>query len=69
LGTPVGREGTKRVADFSMKELPQVINSMNGNVLQIRCGVPYNPKVFRNKAIPGRSIPGWTGSRKLRLEV
>jgi len=52
-----------------MKKFPQVIKSVKGNVLQIGCGFPYNPKVFRNKAIPGRSIPGCTGSRKLRLGV
>jgi hypothetical protein len=28
------------------------------NALRMGYGLPYNPKVFRNKAIPGRSIPG-----------
>src|SRR5260370_41885718 len=51
-----------------MKKLPQVIKSANGNVLQIGCGRPYNPKVFRNNAIPGGSIPGCTGSRNSSLE-
>jgi hypothetical protein len=38
-----------------MKNFPQVIKSAKGYVLQIGCGFPYNPKVFRNKAIPGSS--------------
>jgi hypothetical protein len=41
-----------------MKNFPQVIKSAEGYVLQIGCGFPYNPKVFRNKAIPGRRFPG-----------
>ncbi|PYU70957.1 MAG: hypothetical protein DMG49_10305 [Acidobacteria bacterium] len=49
-------------------EFPQVIKSTKGNVLRIGCGFPYNPKVFRNKAIPGRSIPGCTGSRNSGLQ-
>src|SRR5216683_1278883 len=62
------RESRKEAA-ICMKKFPQVIKSVKGNVLQIGCGFPYNPKVFRNKEIPGRSIPGCTGSRKLRLGV
>jgi hypothetical protein len=42
---------------------------VKGNVLRMGYGFPYNPKVFRNRAIPGESIPGCTGSRKLRLAV
>src|SRR5437016_9185672 len=53
---------------FFNENFPQVIKSANGNVLQIRCGFPYNPKVFRNNAIPGRSIPGCTGSRNSSSE-
>src|SRR2546429_2482232 len=56
-------------AAFLYKKYPQVTKSTKGNVLQMWCGFPYNPKVFRNNAIPGRSIPGCTGSRKLRLGV
>src|SRR5258708_38636609 len=66
---PVDREGNGRKTASFMKRLPQVIKSANGNVLQIGRGLPYNPKVFRNNAIPGRSIPGCAGSRKLRLGV
>jgi len=62
-------ERNKKDAAFFMKKFPQVIKSAKGNVLQIGCGVSYNPKVFRDKAIPGRSIPGCTGSRKLKLGV
>jgi hypothetical protein len=43
--------------------------SVKGNVLRMGYGFPYNPKVFRNRAIPGGSIPGCTGSRKLKLVV
>jgi hypothetical protein len=32
-------------------------------------GFTYNPKDFRNKVIPGGSIPGCTGSRELKLGV
>jgi hypothetical protein len=62
-------EGNKKDAAFFMKKFPQVMKRVKGNVLQIRCGVSYNPKVFRDKAIPGRGIPGCTGSRKLKLGV
>jgi hypothetical protein len=59
----------RRDGEFLLKEFPQVIKSTKDNVLRIGCGLPYNPKVFRNKAIPGRSVPGCTGSRKLKLGV
>jgi len=32
--------------------------SVKGNVLRMGYGFPYNPKVFRNRAIPGGSVPG-----------
>jgi len=41
-----------------MKNYPQVMKSMSDNGLRMRGGISYNPKVFRNKAIPGGSIPG-----------
>src|SRR5712692_10618784 len=41
-----------------MKKFPQGIMSVKGNALQRGCEFSYNPKVFRNRAIPGRSIPG-----------
>ncbi len=69
LGIPCWPRGKKKDAAFFMKKFPQVMKSVRGNVLQIGCGLPYNPKVFRNNAIPGRSILGCTGSRKLRLGV
>src|SRR5438132_7907849 len=63
LGSPGGLEGNKRDVAFFDKKYLQVTKSKKGNVLQIGCRFPYNPKVFRNNAIPGRSIPGCTGSR------
>jgi hypothetical protein len=69
LGSPGGGEGISREAVFCMEKFPQIIKSVKGNGLRMGYGFPYNPKVFRNKAIPGRSIPGWTGIRNLRLGV
>jgi hypothetical protein len=69
LGSPGGGEGINPETVFCMEKFPLVINSVKGNVLRMGYGLPYNPKVFRNKEIPGRSIPGCTGSRKLRLGV
>src|SRR6266853_1809466 len=51
-----------------MKRFPQVIKSAKGNVLQIGCGLPYNPNVFRNNAIPGGSIPGAPEAENSGLE-
>jgi len=61
--------GKNKEAFFGMKKFPQAVMSVKGNVLRMGYGFPYNPKVFRNRAIPGGSIPGCTGSRKLRLAV
>jgi hypothetical protein len=51
-----------------MKNFPQAIKSANGNVLQTGCGFPYNPKVFRNNAIPGRRFPGAPEAENSGLE-
>jgi hypothetical protein len=69
LGIPAGREGIKSGIAYFMKKISSGHKISGGELLADRVRVSYNPKVFRNKAIPGRSIPGWTGSRKLRLEV
>ena len=51
-----------------MKKFPQVIKLTIENVLRMGCGFPYNPKVFRNNAIPGRSIPGAPEAENSGLE-
>src|SRR5258707_2348266 len=58
LGIPAGREGIKSTIAFFMKKFPQVLKSGEEELLADRLRVSYNPEVFRNKAIPGRSIPG-----------
>src|SRR6267378_3366629 len=57
LGSLGGRERIRREAAICMKKFPQVIKLTIENVLRMGCGFPYNPKVFRTNAIPGRSIP------------
>jgi hypothetical protein len=61
-------ENRKETACGVMKYL-QVMKSMCDNGLRMRSGISYNPKVFRNKAIPGGSVPGCTGSIELRHGV
>jgi hypothetical protein len=66
LGSQKAKPENRRETARGMKKYPQIMKSMHDNGLQMRCGISYNPKVFRNKAIPGESVPGCTGSTKLR---
>jgi len=69
LGSQNAEQENRRETARGMEKYPQVMKSMLDNGLQMRCGISYNPKVFRNKAIPGERIPGCTGSTKLRHAV
>jgi hypothetical protein len=46
-----------------------IVKFMQGNVLRMAGWFSYNPKDFRTKVIPRRTIPGCTGRETLMLEV
>jgi hypothetical protein len=69
LGIPVFETETKKEAARCRMKFHQSIKLTQDNVLQMGTGIPYNPKVSRNKVLPGERIPGCTGYGEVRLRT
>jgi hypothetical protein len=51
-----------------MENHPKINKSASDNGLRMRGGFPYNPKVSRNKEIPGGSISGVYRKKKTQAQ-